>query len=65
MVTQLNFVVFCACGVSIEHMNAKKTMIRSTYCFHDYMRIVLINTILHITMKMSHTFVVSITLVMT
>ena len=32
--TQLNFVVFCAssaCGVSVEHMNAKKPMIRSIY----------------------------------
>ena len=31
---QLNFAVFCAssaCGVSIEHMNAKKPMIRSVY----------------------------------
>ena len=30
--TQLNFVVFCAsgaCGVSVEHMNAKKPVIRS------------------------------------
>ena len=32
--TQLNFTVFCAssaCGVSVEHMNAKKPMIRSIY----------------------------------
>ena len=31
---QLNFAVFCAssaCGVSVEHMNAKKPMIRSIY----------------------------------
>ena len=37
--TQFNFVVFCAssdCGVSLEHMNAKKPMIRSIYCFHGY-----------------------------
>ena len=30
--TQLNFAVFCAssaCGASVEHMNAKKPMIRS------------------------------------
>ena len=34
---QLNFAVFCAsfgCGVSVEHMNAKKPMIRSIYRFH-------------------------------
>ena len=37
--TQLNFEVFCAssaCGVSVEHMNAKKPMIRSLYRFHVY-----------------------------
>ena len=31
---QLNFVVFCAssaCGVSVEHINAKEPMIRSVY----------------------------------
>ena len=31
---QLNFAVFCAssaCGVSVEHLNAKKPMIRSVY----------------------------------
>ena len=36
---QLNFAVFCAssaCGVSVEHMNAKKPMIRSMYRFHVY-----------------------------
>ena len=35
--TQLNFVEFCAssaCGVSVEHMNAKKPIIRSIYRFH-------------------------------
>ena len=40
--TQLNFAVFCAssaCAVSIEHINAKKTMIRSTYRFHIYYHI--------------------------
>ena len=34
--------VFCAssaCGVSVEHMNAKKPMIRSTYRFHVYYHI--------------------------
>ena len=32
--SQLNFAVFCAssaCGVSVEHMNAKEPMKRSTY----------------------------------
>ena len=40
--TQLNFAVFCAsssCGVSVEHMNAKKPMIRSIYRFHVYYHI--------------------------
>ena len=35
--TELNFAVFCAssaCGVSVEHMNAKKPMMRSLYRFH-------------------------------
>ena len=35
--SQLNFAVFCAssaCGVSVEHLNAKEPMIRSIYCFH-------------------------------
>ena len=39
---QLNFLVFCAsraCGVSVEHMNPKKTMIKSIYCFHIYCHI--------------------------
>ena len=37
--SQLNFAVFCAssaCGVSVEHLNAKETMIRSIYRFHVY-----------------------------
>ena len=39
---QLNFVFFCAsfaCGVSVEHMNAKKPMIISIYPFHVYYHI--------------------------
>ena len=40
---QLNFAVFCAssaCGVSVEHMNPKKPMIRSIiYCFDAYYHI--------------------------
>ena len=40
--SQLNFVVFCAssaCGVSVEHLNAKEPMIRSVYRFHVYYQI--------------------------
>ena len=40
--SQLNFAVFCAssaCGVSVEHLNAKEPMIRSIYCFHVYYHI--------------------------
>ena len=39
---QFNFAVFCAlsaCGVSVEHLNAKKPMIRSIYHFHVYYHI--------------------------
>ena len=68
--TQLNFAVFCAssaCGVSVEHMNAKKPMIRSIYRFnvyyhsrrilkkylkfHYHMKIVTINIAIPITMR--------------
>ena len=48
---QLNFVVFCAssaCGVSVEHLNAKEPMIRSIYCFHVYYHIRRILRILEI-----------------
>ena len=40
--SQLNFAVFCAssaCGVSVEHLNAKEPMIRSIYHFHVYYHI--------------------------
>ena len=40
--TRLNFVVFCAssaCGVSVEHMYAKKPVIRNIYLFHVYYHI--------------------------
>ena len=40
--SQLNFVVFCAssaCGVSVEHVNAKEPMIRSIYPFHIYYQV--------------------------
>ena len=49
--TQLNFTVFCAtsaCGVPVEHMNAKKPMIRSVYRFHVYYHIRRILKILEI-----------------
>ena len=49
--TQLNFAVFCgssACGVRVEHMNAKKPMIRSIYRFHVYYHIRRILKILEI-----------------
>ena len=39
--TQLIFVVFCAssdCDLSLEHMNAKKPVIRRIYHFHVYYR---------------------------
>ena len=67
--TQLNFVVLCAssaCCVSVEHMNAKKPMMKSIYHFHVYchtrrilkylkfhchMRIVSVNIIIHTAMK--------------
>ena len=40
--SQLNFVVFwssSACGVSVEHLNAKEPIIRSVYRFHVYYQI--------------------------
>ena len=40
--SQLNFTVFCtssACGISVEHINAKEPMIRSVYRFHVYYQI--------------------------
>ena len=40
--SQLNFAIFCAssaCGVSVEHLNAKEPMIRSIYHFHVYYHI--------------------------
>ena len=49
--SQLNFAVFCAssaCGVSVEHLNAEKPMIRSIYRFHVYYHIRRILKILEI-----------------
>ena len=40
--SQLNFIVSCvssACGVSVEHLNAKEPMIRRVYRFHVYYQI--------------------------
>ena len=40
--SELNLAVFCAssaCGVSVEHLNAKEPMIRSIYRFHVYYHI--------------------------
>ena len=56
---QLNFAVFCAssaCGVSVEHMNAKKPMIRSTYRFHVYCHIRRILKILEIPLPYESSF---------
>ena len=42
--SQLNFAIFCmssACGVSVEHLNAKEPMIRSVYRFHVNIRRIL------------------------
>ena len=57
--TQLNFVVFCAssaCGVSVEHMNAKKPMIRTIYRFHVYYHIRRILKILEILLPYGNSF---------
>ena len=57
--TQLNFDVFCAssaCGVSVEHMNAKKPIIRSIYHFHVYYHIRRILKILEIPLPYENSF---------
>ena len=56
--TQLNITVFCsssACGVSVEHMNAKEPMIRSIYLFHVYYHIRRILKILEIPLPYENT----------
>ena len=56
---QLNFVVFCAssaCGVSVEHLNAKEPMIRSIYRFHVYYHIRRILKILDIPLPYENSF---------
>ena len=57
--SQLNFVVFCAssaCGVSVEHLNAKEPMIRSIYRFHVYYHIIRILKILEIPLPYENSF---------
>ena len=57
--TQLNFVVFCAssaCGVSVEHMNAKRPMIRSIYRFHVHYHIRRILKIIEIPLPYENSF---------
>ena len=57
--SQLNFVVFCAssaCGVSVEHLNAKEPMIKSIYRFHVYYHIRRILKILEIPLQYENSF---------
>ena len=57
--SQLNFAVFCAssaCGVSVEHLNAKEPMIRSIYRFHVYYHIRRILRILEILLPYENSF---------
>ena len=57
--SQLNFALFCsssACGVSVEHLNAKEPMIRSIYCFHVYYHIRRILKILEIPLPYENSF---------
>ena len=56
---KLNFAVFCAssaCGVSVEHLNAKKPIIRSVYRFHVYYNIRRILKILGIPLPYENSF---------
>ena len=57
--SQLNFAVFCAssaCGVSVEHINAKEPMISSIYRFHVYYHIRRILKILEIPLPYENSF---------
>ena len=57
--TQLNFAVFCAssaCGVSVKHMNAKKPMMRSIYCFHVYYHVRRILKLMEIPLPYENSF---------
>ena len=57
--SQLNFAIFCAssaCGVSVEHLNAKEPIIRSIYRFHVYYHIRRILKILEIPLPYENSF---------
>ena len=57
--TQLNFAIFCAssaCSVSVEHMDAKKPMIRSIYRYYVYYHIRRILKILEIPLPNENSF---------
>ena len=57
--SQLNFAIFCAssaCGVSVEHLNVKKPMIRSIYWFHVYYHIRRILKIMEIPLPYEKSF---------
>ena len=57
--SQLNFAIFCvssACGVSVEHLDAKEPMIRSIYRFHVYYHIRRILKILEIPLPYENSF---------
>ena len=57
--SQLNFAAFCAssaCGVSVEHLNAKEPMIRRKYRFHVYYHIRRILKILEILLPYENSF---------
>ena len=57
--SQLNFAIFCAssaCGVSVEHLNAKEPMIRRIYRFHVYYHIRRILKILEIPLPYENSF---------
>ena len=65
--SQLNFMVFCAssaCGVSVEHLNAKELMIGSIYRFHVYYHIRRILKILEIPLPYENSLI-SITICIT
>ena len=57
--SQLNFAEFCAssaCGVSVQHLNAKEPMLRSIYRFHVYYHIRRILKILEIALPYENSF---------
>ena len=61
MANAIDFAVFCTsstCGVSVEHMNAKKPMLRSIYIyrFHVYYHIRRILKILEIPLPYENSF---------